>query len=77
MMPVRKVDYDPQYDILHVGFGDRCESYGDDISDHVTIFHSVDDERITGVDIFDFTKLLKEGSPELQHIPVDIEYTNC
>jgi len=69
-MKIGEVCYNWEWDILYIHSDNRGNrSVGDNASDHVTLFHDLDDNRLTEVMILDFAELLKEGSPELLILP--------
>jgi len=76
-MNIGKVCYDRQFDILYIHSDNRgSNSVGDTVSDRITLFHDLDDNRLTEVMIMDFAELLKEGSPELLTLPsMGIEFS--
>ncbi len=69
-MKIGWIRYDWQWDILYIFSENRgSNSVGDTVSDSVTLFHDLDDGRLTEVMIEDFAELLKQGSPELLTLP--------
>jgi len=76
-MKIGSICYDWEWDILYIHSDNRgSKSVGDTVSDHITLFHDLDDNRLTEVMIEDFAQLLKEGSPELLTLPsMGIEFS--
>ncbi len=74
MTPLHRVDYDRENDVLYVAFEDQRNSYGDDSSENIILRRDMDDEHITGLTILDFMEMIREDSPELQSLPVDIDF---
>ncbi len=73
-IPIQRVGYDKRNDIVYIAFSDQWNSYGNDISDHVTLRRNWDDDHITGVTIFHFMRLLQSKSQEIQQLPFDIDF---
>ena len=74
MMPIQRIDYDAEYDILYISFTDQSRSYGDEISENVVIRRNWDDDNITGVTIFDFISLFEKQSPEIFSITIELNF---
>lgn len=74
MMPIKRVDYDSENDILYVAFSSQSNSYGDEISNSVVIRRDWEDDSITGVTIFDFMSLLRDHSPEIFSLPFELNF---
>lgn len=75
-VPIKRVDYDRQNDILYIAFSDQHNSYGDEISDNIVIRRDWDDDRITGVTIFNFMRLISQSSIEISQLPFNIDFKN-
>lgn len=71
---IQKVTYDNINDVVYISFSDQKNSYGDDISDNVVIRRDWDSDKITGLTILQFKKMLKEKSDEISLIPFPINF---
>jgi len=73
-IPIQRVGYDKQNDIVYIAFSDQRNSYGDDISANVVLRRDWDDQHITGVTIFNFMRLIQSNAFELQQLPFAIDF---
>ncbi|MDR1019580.1 MAG: hypothetical protein LBL73_02390 [Synergistaceae bacterium] len=48
------IDYDPKYDILTVGFGDRSDSFGDEADSDFTVMRDSATNGIVGLVVWGF-----------------------
>ncbi len=48
------VNHDSENDVLYLGFGDRSNSYGDEILPGIIVLRDMDTEEMTGLTILDF-----------------------
>ena len=58
---MRKLDYDPKYDVVYISLGDMSNSYGDEDPDGIVVHRDMDTDEITGVTVFGFSKRVKNG----------------
>ncbi len=61
------VNYDSENDVLYLGFGDRNNSYGDEILPGVIVLRDMDTEEITGLTILDFEQKRDELKEALKN----------
>lgn len=66
--------YDDEFDVLYLTFSDKSNSYGDDISDCVTVMRDWDTDIITGLTIFDFMRLYKADELRNTDMPVEVNF---
>ncbi|GHV37663.1 hypothetical protein FACS1894187_15000 [Synergistales bacterium] len=53
------LDYDKQYDILSIGFGDRSNAFGDEADSDYTVMRDMESNKIVGLIVWDFLRKYK------------------
>jgi hypothetical protein len=56
------IDYDPKYDVLSIGFGDRSNSFGDDAGDDFTVMRDYATNEIVGLVVWGFGEKYRKGA---------------
>ncbi len=70
------LNYDKKFDVLYISIGEPKPSYGDESIDGIVILHSIANDDVTGVTIFDFKKRLNENSLKDLNLPINIDFGN-
>jgi len=68
------LNYDKQYDTLHLGLSDGSNAYCADEINNVNIFRDIDSDQITGFVIFGFMEKFQSRSLPLITEPIVIDY---
>jgi hypothetical protein len=62
MTQYQKPYYDAEHDVIYVTFADKSNSYGEDISDSITVMRDYGTDSITGLIIYDYKSLKQTGA---------------
>jgi len=68
------VDYDRECDILYVTLQASPRSIGREFDSGVWVFYDKKDRSITGVNVFEFSKKLSDGSIQNLSIPFELDF---
>lgn len=51
------INYDTNYDVLHVSIGDTSNSYGEEEPDNIVTLKDINTEKVTGYTIMNFKQM--------------------
>lgn len=55
-----KVDYDQKFDVLYYNISNTENSYGDEIGDNIVLLRDIDTDKITGITILGYKRMLEK-----------------
>lgn len=55
-----KVDYDQKFDVLYYNISNTENSYGDEIGDNIILLRDIDTDKITGITILGYKRMLEK-----------------
>jgi hypothetical protein len=62
MTQYQKPYYDAEHDVIYVTFADKSNSYGEDVSESMTVMRDYETNSITGLIIYDYARLKQSGA---------------